>query len=101
MGSANLTLAAGSVGARARRAVVLRHVDLESLRVGLLGRLPSRLVGFVVEVVRKVFGSGMADFPVRRQASVSLYVSWSVFRCQPKGKAAYHGSGEGLIDRWL
>jgi hypothetical protein len=65
MGGANLALGAGTVDARVRRTVVLRHVDLEFVRVGSLRRLPSRLVRLLIEIVGEVLGVGMADFPVR------------------------------------
>lgn len=52
--------------------MVLAHVDLELVGIGARGWLPSRLFGLGVEVVGKVFGVGVADFPSGREAGITL-----------------------------
>ena len=48
--------------------VVVRHVDLQLLRVCPLGRLPSRDGLLGVEVVRQVLAVAVADLPAGGQA---------------------------------
>ena len=55
-------------------AVMLRHVCFEFLRVGFGRRLPSRLLRRRVEVIRKVFGIGVSDFPMGRKTCVRLLI---------------------------
>ena len=54
--------------------MVLSHIDLELFGVGILGRLPSRLVRLGVEVVWKILGIGVSHLPVGRKACVGLRV---------------------------
>lgn len=63
--------------------VVGGHEEFEFLGVGFCWGVPTRLMAAVVEVVREVFGVGVADFPVRGQAGVGggLRVRVSV-RCR-------------------
>lgn len=51
---------------------MLGHVCLEFLGVGVLGWLPSRLMGLGIEVVREILGVGMSHLPVGRKACVGL-----------------------------
>ncbi len=97
MGSANLAIRAGTIDARVCRTVVLCHIDLEFVRVGPLGWLPSRVVSLLVEIVREVLGVGMADFPVRRQARFSLQIYMVSHRMSSPAPCAkqstYHDCG--------
>lgn len=52
--------------------MVFRHVVLQLFGIGTWGRFPSRLLLGMVEVIRKVLGVTVADFPARRKACVGL-----------------------------
>lgn len=60
------------VDSTVRAAVVLGHEDLQFLSVSVFGRFPSRLVGFVVEVVWEILGVGVSNLPVWRKTCVGL-----------------------------
>lgn len=49
--------------------MVSSHVNLELVRISARGRFPARDLLGVIEVVREVFGVGVADFPIGREAS--------------------------------
>lgn len=53
-------------------AVMLSHVCFQLLRVGFGRRLPSRLFAGRIEVVWKVFGIGMSNFPIGRKPGFGL-----------------------------
>lgn len=48
------------------------HVGLELFRIGALRRFPPGDLLNSVEVVREVFGVGVAHFPVGRETSIRL-----------------------------
>jgi hypothetical protein len=54
------------------RGVVLRHVDLKFLGIGAGRRFPARFFCVGVEVVRKVLGVRMTNFPCIGETGVSL-----------------------------
>ena len=58
--------------------MVLGHVGFELFGVGARGRLPSGLFGGAVEIVREVFGVGVADFPGGGKAGVRLEGGFSL-----------------------
>ena len=60
-------LLALTVGSQAGRAVVGAHVMLEGLAIGAGWRLPSALLGRGVEIVGKVLGVGVSNFPAARK----------------------------------
>lgn len=100
MGGADLALSCGTravdagSGGGSGGAVVSGHVEFQFVRVGILGRFPARFMRLLVEVVGQVLGVGVPDFPVGREASVSLGWEWLVERtCYPASEGrtkAYH-----------
>ena len=74
MSCTNLALTGRAVHPSRGCAVMLGHVDLELLGVGVLRRLPSRLVGLGVEVVWQVLRIRMSYLPVGRETCVGLVV---------------------------
>jgi hypothetical protein len=77
MACANLAISTLSIqGATVRfdlrKAVVLSHIALELLSIGSLRRLPSRLLQRFVEVVWKVLGLRVTNFPTGWETCVSL-----------------------------
>lgn len=91
MGGADLAAAAETrVRGQHARAVVLPHVRLELLRVGARRRLPARVLGGRVEVVRQILGVGVADLPALGQACVAGLWSVSVNLSGPRPMLGAH-----------
>lgn len=84
MGTTDLALVGPTAGRQAGGGVVLGHVALQEVLVGIMGRLPLRLVGVYVEVVGKRPRLAELDDPSLRKAGglidVCLSTPWALAR---------------------